>query len=421
MTAVATGAAVPAAPVEVPVLDIVIPVYNEQADLEESVTRLVTYLDRLPFTAQVTIADNASTDGTPMVAERLASRFACVESVRLPRKGRGGALKAVWSSSRSPIVAYMDVDLSTDLNALLPLIAPLVSGHSDLAIGTRLTRSSRVQRGLKREAISRCYNALLRGTLRTRFSDAQCGFKAMRRDVADRLLPFVRDDGWFFDTELLVLAEHAGLRIHEVPVDWVDDPDSRVDIVRTIVEDLRGIARLSWSLLRGEVPLSDLQADLGRAQLAGRAGSLRAQVVLFVLVGIVSTAAYAGLYLTLRHIVGALLANALALVVTAVANTAANRRFTFGVRGANRRMAHQAQGLLVFAAGLAATTLSLRGMDKLVGNGHPTLEIAVLTAINLGVTGLRFLAMRKWIFRHSSDGSDQTFGQNTPDVLAHTT
>jgi putative flippase GtrA len=419
MTAIAAGRASAVVPVHIPELDIVIPVYNEEIELEESVSRLVAYVERLPFTAQVTIADNASTDGTSAVADRLAQRYASVESVRLPRKGRGGALKAVWSASRSPVVAYMDVDLSTDLNALLPLVAPLMSGHSDLAIGTRLTRSSRVQRGMKREAISRCYNVLLRGALRTRFSDAQCGFKAMRREVADRLLPLVRDDSWFFDTELLVLAEHAGLRIHEVPVDWIDDPDSRVDIVRTALDDLRGIARLSWSLLRGEVPISELSTDLGRARLAGRSGSLRAQMVLFVLVGIASTAAYAGLYLGLRHVVGAQLANALALMATAVANTSANRRLTFGVRGAQNRLTHQAKGLLVFAAGLAATSLSLWVVDKTGGDGHPTLEIVVLTATNLAVTVLRFVAMRTWIFRHSSDGVGQTIGQNTPDVLAH--
>ena len=151
--------------------------------------------------------------------------------MHLTEKGRGRALKHVWTSSDAAVLAYMDVDLSTDLGALLPLVAPLISGHSDLAIGSRLARGSRVVRGAKREFISRSYNLILRGTLAARFSDAQCGFKAIRADVAERLLPMVEDTGWFFDTEMLVLAERAGLRIHEVPVDWVDDPDSRVDIV----------------------------------------------------------------------------------------------------------------------------------------------------------------------------------------------
>ena len=161
----------------------------------------------------------------------------------------------------------MDVDLSTDLAALLPLVAPLISGHSDLAIGTRLARSSRVVRGAKREVISRGYNLLLRGTLATRLSDAQCGFKAIRADVAARLLPLVEDTGWFFDTELLVLAERSGLRIHEVPVDWIDDPDSRVDIVATARADLAGIARMLRALATGRLPVAELRASLGRGPL----------------------------------------------------------------------------------------------------------------------------------------------------------
>ncbi len=151
--------------------------------------------------------------------------------MRLEQKGRGRALHQVWSDSDAQVLAYMDVDLSTDLAALAPLVAPLISGHSDLAIGTRLGRGSRVVRGAKREFISRSYNLILKTTLSARFSDAQCGFKAVRADVASALLPHVADTGWFFDTELLVVAERSGLRIHEVPVDWVDDPDSTVDIV----------------------------------------------------------------------------------------------------------------------------------------------------------------------------------------------
>ena len=112
-------------------------------------------------------------------------------------------------------------------------------------------RGSRVVRGIKRELISRCYNLILRGTLAAGFSDAQCGFKAIRADVAHRLLPLVEDPGWFFDTELLVLAERAGLRIHEVPVDWVDDPDSRVDLVATAMADLKGVWRVGRALAVG--------------------------------------------------------------------------------------------------------------------------------------------------------------------------
>ncbi len=243
-------------------VEIVVPVFNEERDLEPSVRRLHAFLrDQFPFEALITIADNASTDTTWDVAHQLAARLDGVRAVHLDAKGRGRALQHVWTSSQARVVAYMDVDLSTDLNALLPLVAPLISGHSDVAIGSRLARTSRVVRGPKRELISRSYNLLLRTTLRARFSDAQCGFKAMRTDVARLLLPHVQDTSWFFDTELLVLAERAGMRIAEVPVDWVDDPDSRVDIRATALADLRGIARLGSALLRGELPLHELRTD----------------------------------------------------------------------------------------------------------------------------------------------------------------
>lgn len=235
-------------PQDEPVLDVTVPVFNEEKDLEPNVRRLHTHLrDTFPYPFQITIADNASTDRTPAIAARLAAELPEVTSLRLPEKGRGRALRAAWSESRAPVLAYLDVDLSTGLTALLPLVAPLISGHSDLAIGTRLAPGSRVVRGTKREVISRCYNVLLRCTLAVGFSDAQCGFKAVRRETAERLLPLVRDGEWFFDTELLVLAERAGLRIHEVPVDWVDDPDSSVDILATALADLRGIARMRRS------------------------------------------------------------------------------------------------------------------------------------------------------------------------------
>ena len=191
------------------------------------------------------------------------------------------------------MLVYMDVDLSTDLAALLPLVAPLVSGHSDLAIGSRLSRHSRVERGAKREFISRSYNLLLRQTLRARFSDAQCGFKAIRRDAARELLPLVEDNAWFFDTELLVVAERAGLRIHEVPVDWVDDPDSSVDIVRTAIDDLAGMVRLGRSLVRGTLPLREIGERLGRTSAEAGRGRLGMQVGIFLVIGVCSTLAYA--------------------------------------------------------------------------------------------------------------------------------
>ncbi len=229
-----------------PTVEIAIPVHNEEAALADSVRRLDAFCSgHLPWSCRIVIADNASADRTEEIGEALAAELPAVAYVRLSEKGRGRALRRVWSRSEADVLAYMDVDLSTGLEALLPLLAPLISGHSDLAIGTRLARGARVVRGPKRELISRAYNRLLHLSLRSRFSDAQCGFKAGRAAAIKALLPRVEDQAWFFDTELLVLAERAGLRIHEVPVDWVDDPDSRVDILRTALADLRGIARVA--------------------------------------------------------------------------------------------------------------------------------------------------------------------------------
>ena len=219
-------AVVAPSPVVTPLVDIAIPVYNEEHDLERSVRRLRRYLDhRFPFEARITVVDNASTDATWAIAQRLALELDGVRATRLKEKGRGRAVRHAWLESDAAVVAYMDVDLSTDLDALLPLVAPLISGHSDVAIGSRLVRGARVSRGPKREMISRGYNLLLHLVLGTEVRDAQCGFKAARVEAARRLLPLIDNQEWFFDTELLVQAQRAGLRIYEVPVDWTDDPD----------------------------------------------------------------------------------------------------------------------------------------------------------------------------------------------------
>jgi putative flippase GtrA len=386
--------------VAAPVLDVVVPVYNEQTDLAPCVHRLHAYLaEHFPYPFRITVADNASTDATPEVAASLAAELPEVRSFRLAQKGRGHALRAAWTASDAEILAYLDVDMSTDLAALLPLVAPLLSGHSELAIGTRLARGARVVRGAKREFISRCYNLILRGTLAARFSDAQCGFKAIRADVAARLLPLVQDTGWFFDTELLVLAQRAGLRIHEVPVDWVDDPDSRVDIAATVLADLRGVARLARALFTGELPITLLRKEFGRDQrLADPPGvprGLAGQAIRFAVIGVASTLAYLVLFVLLRGSMGAQPANLVALLVTAIANTAVNRRVTFAVRGSQGAGKHQFQGLIVFGIGLAITS----GALALLHTPSRLLELGVLVAANLLATVVRFVLLRAWVFR----------------------
>jgi putative flippase GtrA len=402
----ADAAGAPQPPVLSPVVDIVIPVYNEEIDLEPCVRRLHAHLTAgMPYSFQITVADNASTDTTLGVAKALAAEFPSVRVVHMPEKGKGRALRAVWSTSDAAVLAYMDVDLSTGLAALLPLIAPLVSGHSDLAIGTRLHRGSRVVRGVKREFISRSYNLMLRHTLSTRFSDAQCGFKAIRREVAAHLLPHVEDNGWFFDTELLVLAERSGLRIHEVPVDWVDDPDSRVDIVSTAMTDIRGIARLARALATGTLPVNDLRAQLGRAPLEpatpGVPAGLTRQLVRFAAIGVVSTVAYLLLFLLLRDPLGSQGANALTLLITAIANTALNRRFTFGVIGPQRKTRQQLQGLIVFGLALGLTSGTLAVAHSLNSAPPAAVELALLVAAQVAATLMRFLLLRRWVFRRA--------------------
>jgi putative flippase GtrA len=386
------------------VLDVVVPVYNEERDLEPSVRRLYGYLAaNFPYSFRITIADNASMDATPVIGAALAAELPEVRLFRLAEKGRGRALRAVWSGSDARVLAYCDVDLSTDLAALLPLVAPLLSGHSDLAIGTRLGRGSRVVRGPKREFISRCYNLLLRGTLHAGFTDAQCGFKAIRADVARRLLPLVEDTGWFFDTELLVLAERAGLRIHEVPVDWVDDPDSRVDLVDTALADLRGIVRVGRALATGALPVGELRAQLGRAPLEpsvpGVPQAMPRQLVRFAAIGLISTIAHLMLFVLLREVTGAIAANVVALLITSVLNTAANRRLTFGVRGRDGAARQQFQGLLVFGLGLGLTTGALALLGRFVPDATRAVELAAIVLANAAATVLRFVLFRAWIFR----------------------
>jgi putative flippase GtrA len=383
-----------------PQVDIVVPVRNEERDLEPSVRSLSAYLRKsFPFSARITIADNGSADGTWAIATALSGELGEVRAVRMEQPGRGRALRAIWQDSDAEVLAYMDVDLSTDLNALLPLVAPLLSGHSDLAIGTRLARGARVIRGPKREVISRCYNLLLRASLGAGFSDAQCGFKAIRAEQAHALLPLTEDTGWFFDTELLVLAERAGLRIHEVPVDWIDDTDSRVDIVATALADLSGIVRLGAGLARGTIKVPWLrEPSLRPADSTSRTSGLAWQVTRFIAIGIASTIAYVVLYLLLRTATSAQAANALSLLVTAVANTAANRRVTFGIRGRLNAARHQVKGLIAFGLGLLLTSGALAALHAGTAEPGRAVELSVLVAANLAATVLRFGLYRSWVF-----------------------
>jgi putative flippase GtrA len=372
---------------ESPDVDIVVPVYNEAAQLEASIRTLSDFVNReFPLTARITIADNASTDGTWDQAVRLARSLVGVRALHLDEKGRGRALRAAWSASDAAVVAYLDVDLSTGLDALLPLVAPLVSGHSDVAIGTRLAPGARVVRGPVRELISRGYNSLIHLLLRGRFSDAQCGFKALRRDVAATLLPLVKDEEWFFDTELLVVAERLGLRIHEVPVDWVDDRDSRVDIARTIRDDLRGV----WRMLRSTPGAQDRShPDQATA----------AELLRFAGVGVFSTVANITAFALLWPLLGGFGANTLSVVLCGLANAAVHRRLALRAGVRRGGIAHRLLGTsAVLAVSLAITTAAL-AVALAIDPSSLAAALVAVTLANALAALARFFLLRTWVFR----------------------
>ncbi|MEA3019295.1 MAG: hypothetical protein QOI47_819 [Actinomycetota bacterium] len=384
---------------EHPLLDLVVPVYNEEDAIVPSVRRLAEHLRDFPYTWRISIVDNASTDATWARAADLATSVPGVRVLRLREKGRGRALRAAWTSSDADIVAYTDVDLSTDLAALLPLVDALVTGSGDVAIGSRLAAGSQVTRGPKRELVSRTYNHIIQAVTRAGFSDAQCGFKALRADVARTLLPEVENENWFFDTELLLLAEHHGLRIAEVAVAWVDDPNTTVDIRETALEDLRGLARLTKRLF---------------GLRASSAPQLQRQVASFAFVGALTTLVHIGLFLALRFRVEWLLANAIALSIATPINTSLNRVLTFNVHGRRRLVLDHAQAGVVFLAGLATTSLALVVLGSIWPEHPSRVGVAAVLGGNAAVTLLRFLLLRAWVFNPARRRSQKVMSLGAP-------
>ncbi|MGV9302104.1 MULTISPECIES: glycosyltransferase [unclassified Nonomuraea] len=387
-----------------PVVDVVIPVLNEELALPGCVKTLHAFLsESFPLPWRITIADNGSTDRTWPIAQELSRTYENVYARRLDIRGRGAALKQTWRESPAAIVAYMDVDLSTDLDAFLPLVAPLISGHSEVAIGTRLARTARVHRSVKREIVSRAYNMIIRMGFGAGFSDAQCGFKAVRADRVRPLLDKIADDKWFFDTELLLLAEYNGLRIHETPVDWYEDVDTRVKVCRTAYDDLRGLWRMAWAMSTGaaRVPVprrSELAPLHPQATIAEPRNPLLAKLLSFALVGVVSTVLHTLLYLLLRTAWSPAMANLAALCVATLFNTEANRRWTFRRHGGPRLRAHFRAGLL-FALNYLVTTVVVTAVVQSLPEHGRGLEVATLVVSYLAITVFRFVALDRWVFR----------------------
>jgi putative flippase GtrA len=371
-------------------VEVVVPVYNEAHQLAERIVTLREFLDEsLPFTSLVTIVDNGSTDGTALVARRLATALDGVQALTLDRKGRGYALRRAWEASTAEVVAYMDVDLSTSLTGLMPLVASVLSGHGDVAVGTRLARGARVVRGPKRELISRAYSLLVRTSQRSRISDFQCGFKALRRECALELLPLVKDDAWFFDTELLITAERLGMRVSEIPVEWVDDPDSRVHIISTAREDVKGLWRLSHGPALRQVE-SRHHEEATAEQLLSFAG-----------VGMLSTLSYLLLFAVGFRVFGPLGANALALAFCTLFNTALHRSLAKG-RGRSGARARRPSFLgtagVLYAVSLSCTTAALLVAGAL-GAGSLAAALIAVTLANGVASLVRFALLRGWAFR----------------------
>jgi Glycosyl transferase family 2 len=378
-------------------VEIVVPVYNEAHQLAERINALRAFLDRsFPFSALVTIVDNGSTDGTALVAQQLAASIDGVQALILTRKGRGYALRCAWEVSTAEVVAYMDVDLSTSLNGLMPLVASVLSGHGDVAVGTRLARGARVIRGPKRELISRAYSLLVRTSLRSRLTDFQCGFKALRRERALQLLPLVEDDAWFFDTELLVTAERLGMRITELPVEWEDDPDSRVHILSTAAEDLKGVWRISHGPALRQI------RRLRQATSPDKHQATADQLLSFAGVGLLSTLSYLLLFALGSKAFGFLIANAVALGFCTLVNTALHRTLASGrvCEGVpdGRRRHFLATTSALYAVSFTGTTIALLVAAALGARSLAAALVAVMLA-NAAASLVRFALLRGWAFR----------------------
>lgn len=421
-------------------VDLLVPVYNEEHQLRDSVEKLLAFTAGSPHDVTIVVADNASTDATPLIGSGLAHEYPRVRYIRLEQKGRGRALRHIWSRSYADVLAYTDVDLATDIHLLDPMVSAVAprrpAGESaaapahgaaptspsapnepepdnrptgnlptdtlpvaDIAIASRLLTDSRVERGVKREIISRCYNRLLRATMDVDYSDAQCGFKVVNRRAAEALLPHITDTGWFFDTELLTLARWSGLRVHEFAADWTDDPDSSVDVTSTALDDLRGMLRMRRTLARGDYPLAEIARRVGRSPARPNTGT---QILHFVDVGILCTLAYSLLFLLLTALVPTQIANVLALLLSTLVNTALNRRYSFGIRNPEGIVRHHLKGLAVFGLCWLLTSSAITLTAGLTGTWAPLEVLSAVTAANVLATVLRFALHRTWVFADST-------------------
>ncbi len=236
-------------------VNITFPVLNEERILKEDVMKFYNFLkkSKFPYRFEITICDNGSIDDTKKVGEKLEKKVKEINYLRLSRKGRNFALKSSWTKSKASVVSYMDIDLATDLRFFLPMINMIIKDNCDLVVGNRLGLKSKViDRNFKREFLSRNYNLLLRMFFFHKIRDHQCGFKAIKRNSFLKLnkeIPDIKEEIWFLDTELIIRAIKNKMKVEEIDVIWKDDPDSKVKVVKAVLEDLKGIVRLRKEFL----------------------------------------------------------------------------------------------------------------------------------------------------------------------------
>ena len=379
-------------------VDVVVPVHNDAEALNTCVPRLRDHLvGSVPLPWRITIVDSASTDGTWQAAQDLADRFSGVTAMRLEVEGRGRAVRAAWEASEASVLAYVDVHLSADLKAFLPLVAPLLSGHSDVAVGSRFSRNARMVHSPGRGLNSRGYSRLLTLALGTRVRDTQCGFKAVRADVARVLLPAVRDNTGFFDTEFLVLAERLGLRIAELPVDWTGSPDAPASGTPVARHDLRGMWRLTRTLWLRRVNV-ELGESVPRRRPVGNANA----VFWFVRLALCCAALHLAGFLALHPALGAYWANGLMLTTVTLVCGCANRRYSHGRRAYVASRYRGVKAIAAYAGSLVGATAVLKILFLSTVTPSLTLQATIATLIAVLIISLRL----SFIFERASQPDD---------------